>query len=454
MVEILSFFLCVLLFVGSICIHVKLDRAIEARRGGRRTPLERGEVTLPSFARTQEPDRNRHADLADLLALRPELESAFAQGGLTGGDNVVGAGERWRWAACRQKNIYAAALTAALCRLCPDGLPDDEVDFWQQGFLDLFDEGEGHFLLGLSYLRLYEPFHEDYANVALEAWRQAVVHFRRSAAAGHHEGINAALLMAAIGHDLPFTAPAELPEPLPAGDEEEEENAELMYWRYRAAEAGSLSACHLLGAQYLAQALPDMARAEHWLRQAMESGDYMAARSLYENYRNGNFPDETEKNAALCLIFYIRQCGLLGLKRNITDEELKSAEGELELDAHMRQLVATHKTEGREFHTRIMEAVVARINAAREQLEHSLVQAGEKLPALCRKAEARQQALLSAGAGNAAPAQPGTTPQDAGMPRPAAPTRDSAGSLNGKPASRQPARKTEPRRSFARPDKR
>ena len=36
---------------------------------------------------------------------------------------------------------------AALCRLCPEGLPDDEADFWEKGFLSLIDEGEGQFLL-------------------------------------------------------------------------------------------------------------------------------------------------------------------------------------------------------------------------------------------------------------------------------------------------------------------
>ena len=450
MVEILSFLLVVLFVAGLFYINTKLDRAIEARMG---TPLERGEVAFPSFARTQDPEGTLHAELADLLALRPDLKNTFAQGGLTGGGNVVGAGERWRWAACRQKNVYAAALMAALCRLCPDGLPDGEADFWQQGFLDLLDEGEGHFLLGLSYLRLYEPFHEEYASVAEEAWLQAVVHFRRSAAAGHREGIDAALLMADIGHDLPFTPPAKLPEPLPSCSKKNGGNAEAMYWRYRAAEAGSIAAS-ILGVQYLKQSRPDKARAERWLRQAMEHGDYMAARILFDNYRSGKFPDETEKNAALCMIFFICQCGLLEFKRDITDEELVSAEEELELDAHVRQLIATHKTEGRELHARIMQGVHAKFEDADKQLEHQLAQAREKLPALCRKAEERQRELLSAGAGGAASAPCETPPQDTGKPRPAAPARNSAGPLAGKPASRQPARKAEPRRSFARPDKR
>lgn len=445
MVEVLSF-LIFLIFVGGLFyIKTKFDRTIEAKM---ETPLERGEVAFPPFAHTQDPDGNLHAKLADLLELRPELETTFMQGGLTGGGNVVGAGERWRWAACRQKNIYAVPLTAALCRLCPDGLPDGEADFWQKGVLDLFDEGEGHFLLGLSYLRLYKPFHEDHANVAQEAWRQAVVHFRRSAAAGYRKGIDAALLMAEIGHDLPFTPPAELPEPLPVVDEEEDGNAEVMYWSYRAAEAGSIGA-NVLGVQYLKQPPPDMARAEYWLRQAMERGDYMAARILFDNYQNGNFPDETEKNAALCMIFFIYQYGLLELKRDITDEELANAEDDLELDAHVRRLIATHKTEGRELHARIMQGVHAKFEDADKQLEHQLEQAREKLPALCRKAEERQRELLSTGAGNAASAPCETTPQDTRKPRPAAPARDSAGPLNGKAA-----RKAEPRRSFARPDKR
>lgn len=441
MVEFLSLLLF-LVFVGvSFYLKTKLDRTVEAKM---ETPLERGEVTFPPFAHTQDPDGKLHAELADLLALRPELETTFTQGGLTGGGNVVGAGERWRWAACRQKNIYAVPLTAALCRLCPDGLPDGEADFWQKGALDLFDESEGHFLLGLSYLRLYEPFHKNYAGVAQEAWRQAVVHFRRSAATGYLQGIDAALLMADIGHDLPFTPPAELPEPLPLCGEKEE----VLYWRYRAAEAGSIGA-NILGVQYLQQPTPNMARAEYWLRQAMERGDYMAARILFDNYQNGNFPDETEKNAALCMIFFICQCGLLEFMRDITDEELENAEEELELDAHMRQLIATYKTEGRELHSRIIENVHAKYQDADKRLEQQCAQAREKLPALCRKAEERQQELLSAEAGNAASAPHVTPPQVNTGPRPAAPARGSAG-----PGNRKPASKAEPRRSFARPDKR
>ena len=109
MVEILSFLFVVFFVVGLFYINTKLDRAIEARMG---TPLERGEVAFPSFARTQDPEGTLHAELADLLALRPDLKNTFAQGGLTGGGNVVGAGERWRWAACRQRNVYASAPMA------------------------------------------------------------------------------------------------------------------------------------------------------------------------------------------------------------------------------------------------------------------------------------------------------------------------------------------------------
>lgn len=151
----------------------------------------------------------------------------------------------------------------------------------------------------------------------------------------------------------------------------------------------------------------------------MEHGDYMAARILFDNYRSGKFPDETEKNAALCMIFFICQCGLLEFKRDITDEELVSAEEELELDAHVRRLIATHKTEGRELHARIMKGVYAKADAAAEQQERRIAQAREKLPALCRKAENRLREMLSAGAGDAAPAPCETTPQDSGKPRPA-----------------------------------
>ena len=121
-------------------------------------PFQRGAVELPAFARTRDEDKSLRKELADLLRRRKGLEKTWEQGALMRGSSVLAAGDRWFLAVRLQKNVYAAALMAALCRLCPEGLPDDEADFWEKGFLSLMDEGEGQVLLGLSYLYLYETF--------------------------------------------------------------------------------------------------------------------------------------------------------------------------------------------------------------------------------------------------------------------------------------------------------
>ena len=54
-------------------------------------------------------------ELGALPRRRRGLEKTWKQGAFMRGTTVVGAGERWIQAACQQKNVYAAALTAALC---------------------------------------------------------------------------------------------------------------------------------------------------------------------------------------------------------------------------------------------------------------------------------------------------------------------------------------------------
>ena len=381
-------------------------------------------VELPDFARAKDKDQSLRTELAALLRKRWELELAFMLGGLlrlvtpleaffAGRDTLLDdkaeAGERWRSLACRNKNIYAAALAAALFRLCPKEFPAGEADVWQKGVLGLLDEGEGHFLLGLSYLRLYDPFFVQARDTALTAWRQAVGHFRRSAAAGHAEGMEAAFLLARIGHDMPFTPPARLPKALHADDPQ----LETRYWCHRLAETGGGFAAFMLGTHYLQRKTPDMARAEHWLRRAMETGEHRAARILFENYRDGNFPDITGKNAALSLIF---------LTCHAEKENAKGA-AEPAPDERMRRLIAAFREEGTAFYHSVMERRRRTLDAAKERSQCCLAQAAERLPTLCGAAAA-------AGSG---------TPGRQQEPRP--------------PRGAEPSH-GEPRRSFAPPDKR
>ena len=244
-------FVAILLIVLFACFRLKKKKERKAK--AMNTSVEWSKIELPAFARTRDEDKTLREQLASLLHRRPDLEAAFALGAPVDGLHALAAGERWIRAVCRQNNVYAAALTAALCRLCPQGLPGDEAIFWQRSLISLLGEGEGHFLLGLSCLRLYEAFRASDEAVALDAWRQAVEHFRRSAAIDHEDGIDAAYLLARIGHDVPFTPPAALPEPLPVNGEDENRSPEVRYWNYRLAESGHIVA-------HVAHAL-DMAKA-------------------------------------------------------------------------------------------------------------------------------------------------------------------------------------------------
>lgn len=233
-------FVTLLIVVLLVCFCLKKWKELKEKASD--TPFDRSMVELPAFARTRDEDKTLREQLASLLHKRPDLDPAFALGAPVDGVHALAAGERWIRAVCRQNNVYAAALTAALCRLCPQGLPHDEAIFWQRSLISLLGEGEGHFLLGLSCLRLYEAFRTSDEAVALDAWRQAVEHFRRSAAIDHEDGLDAAYLLARIGHDVPFTPPAVLPEPLPVNGEDENRSPEVRYWNYRLDESGHIVA--------------------------------------------------------------------------------------------------------------------------------------------------------------------------------------------------------------------
>ena len=166
-----------------------------------------------------------------------------------------------------------------------------------------------------------------------------------------------------------------------------------------------------------------MARAEYWLRRAMETGEYRAAHTLYENYRNGSFPDGTGKKAAICLIF-------LSHHTEKAEEAARMAS-----DDRMRRLLAACEEEGTALYDSAMEKRRSRLDTARERSLHCLAQAAKKLPALCGAADAGRERQRQAGTRGTAPALRAET-------------------LRGRPETRRPTRDDKPCRSFARPDKR
>lgn len=485
------FLVLVIALCCGLYFSMVMDEREEAATG---TPFAEGEVRFPAFARTRDKGGSLCKEIVLLLRKRDDLGKIWKQGALMRGSTVIGAADRWFQAVCRKKNVYAAALLAALCRLCPEELPEDEADFWHGGVLRLLDTGEGYFLLGLSSLYLYVSFCAHDETVAREAWRQAVEPFRRSAATGHDDGMEAACLLARIGHDIPFTPPAPLPDPLPACGEGEDRHSESLYWRYRLAASGPIAAnvlgmqyllrempdvywrwsltkngptaAHVLGMQYLLQKKPDMARAERWLRKAVECGDYQAAHALFENYRNGNFPDEKGRNAAIYLICFICQKGLLDSGLLITRVDVEAKAAKMPLGNDMRSQLAAHWTEGMDFHKRLLTAARRKFAAAEERLARCYAKAGEKVIRLGRQAEARLPDCPADGHADIAPPPREETPQGgqaeerlrrwaaAGYADTAPTPRETAPQGGKAPRPSAPAHKDRPRRSFARPDKR
>ena len=167
-----SVFLVLLIALGcGLYFSMVMDEREEAATG---TPFAEGEVRFPAFARTRDKGGSLCKEIVLLLRKRDDLGKIWKQGALMRGSTVIGAADRWFQAVCREKNVYAAALLAALCRLCPEELPEDEADFWHGGVLRLLDTGEGYFLLGLSSLYLYVSFcahDETVAGAIFYPWR-------------------------------------------------------------------------------------------------------------------------------------------------------------------------------------------------------------------------------------------------------------------------------------------
>ena len=108
---------------------------------------------LPSSPREED---FRESALDALRDKREDIYDAFREGGLKGHENAAQACERWRQYACRQKSVAALALAAALSRLCPEAPPNGKPQARLEELLHLAGNGEGHFLLGISHLSLYE----------------------------------------------------------------------------------------------------------------------------------------------------------------------------------------------------------------------------------------------------------------------------------------------------------
>lgn len=306
---------------------------------------------LPSSPREED---FRESALDALRDKREDIYDAFREGGLKGHENAAQACERWRQYACRQKSVAALALAAALSRLCPEDLPASELHARQKELLQLTGSGEGHFLLGISHLSLYEHFHPQHEDLAQDAWRRAVEHFRLSGSAGSRDGMEAAALICVCGHDLSFTPPASFQEYLPllkASNTEAQEtfyedlelyiadsddypamhlhlpldassqsSREALFWNVQLAEAGDPLAMHYLATLYAGTELPNMERAEMWYRRSMEAGNRSsAADDLCRLYLSGALPDETGQKTATCLIF--SACEELSEDHDVYDED-------------------------------------------------------------------------------------------------------------------------------------
>lgn len=341
--------------------------------------------------------------------------------------------------ACIRKElpIHGVTITAAASRLLPAGLPADEADFWQAQTFLLYGEGEGCYQLGLCDLLIYILFHQKHEEEALNAWRQAVAHFRRGGFAGHTDSMAAARLLAVIGHDVPFSLPEDIQDPLPTYDPDDRRETESLYWCLRLAEAGDSGHALALARAYRRGKPADRVRAEYWYHRALEGGNSLAGRELFQLYRDGEFTDETGKNGALCLIV----ATLLSRKA----EKLSARDmAQLEQEGGKRigpQLAAC-RAEGEALARRFRTAARKRDAASQRERDEIAAQTDARLDEIYVNIQARRR-FLAAEDLRAQLAEAATRPKKRkNVPR-------------DRPRSTRPAssREDEPRRSFARPDK-
>ena len=328
-----------------------------------------------------------------LLATRLDLAPTFEDAKLKDPARVTEALTRWRGLIRLQYNVHAVGVTAAVCRLLPDDLPSDEADFWQAQLFCLLGEGEGCYLLGLSDLLLYLQFQQSHEDVALDAWRQAVEQFRRGGSAGHAGCMVGARLLAFIGHDVPFSRPEDFQEPLPATGPAGDLAPEAFYWRWRLAEAGDSRHAYALARLHQQAEPADVARAAYWYRKALEDGEFSAARDLFQLYRDGNLPDETGREGAICLsLFTLWDQKLTELSPQVA-ARLEKTGGE-----GIGPQVAACKTAGENLFQQLRTAAATKAADRRLEVTESYAQAGKRLNKVYANLEARQRVLPAAAA--------------------------------------------------------
>lgn len=395
-------------------------------------PFFTGKLKLPGPARDRLEAAYFRRDLDMLLDKREEFEKTLAEFAYLGPQRTAQICTHLRQFACRRKNIAALALAAALCRLCPEDPPDGKPRARLEELLHLAGKGEGHFLLGLSNLCLYTYFCTQHKSLAQDAWRRAVEHFRHSGSAGSRDGMEAAALLCACGHDLPFTPPAGFQEYLPlleASNVDVQKDffwdladladgqsmhfllpfaasnpaaPEALFWNLQLAEAGDPPAMHYLAVLCAGTASPGMARAEEWYRRSMEAGNTSnAAEALCKRYLAGELPDETGQKAAICLIFSAceEQCDEedipAGKSVKLTADDMAQLKesDELASEAGRRawaQLDAC-KAEGEALHAQARRNLLAWGVREQEKTESCLDTARQKLSALCQHLESKPQ---------------------------------------------------------------
>lgn len=395
-------------------------------------PFDTGKVKLPGPDRDQLEEGLFRFDLDMLLDKREELEKALAKVSLKEPAKAAEVCTNLRQFACRQKNIAALALAAALCRLCPEGLPDGEAHAREGELLHLTGNGEGHLLLGLSQLSLYAHFRPQHKDLARDAWRRAVEHFRLSGFAGHQDGMEAAALLCSCGHDLPFTPPESFQAYQPlleASNTDAQEDffyslddsadyltmhlrlpfeapnpaaPEALFWNVQLAEAGDPLAMHYLATLWTGTQPPDMARAEECYRRSMEAGNSSnAADALSKLYLTGSLPDETGQKTAICLIFsaceeWRRENGCPeGQSVTLSDDDLAQLKENDELGSEIGRRAKAQldacKAEGEALHAQAKQRLQARKSLRQEETSRCLEAARQKLSALCELREDKQQ---------------------------------------------------------------
>lgn len=396
---------------------------------------EKTQGVRPGAAATPPPSWEEvyREQLEALLQTRPDLAFAVSLGELCDPTHAMDACLRIR----RQIPSLSIPITAAVCRLLSQELPDGEADFWQAQTFFLRGEGEGCYQIGLCNLLLYIQFHQTHEDVALNAWRQAVEHFRRGGSAEHVDCMEGARLLAVIGHDVPFSLPEDIQAPLPTLDPDDRRETESFYWCLRLAEAGDSGHALALARAYRRSRPVDRVRAEYWYHAALKGGNSLAGKELFQLYRDGEFSDETGRNGAVCLLV----ATLLSRKAGkLSDEDM--AQLEREGGERIGPQIAACKADGEALARHFRTAAQKRNAARQRERDEIAAQSDARLDEIYVNIQARQR-FLAAEDMRAQLTEAATRAKTSGRLR-----RNRL--RNSPPAS---SREDGPRRSFARPDK-